>query len=89
MFPVKWKQAVEKLLLCHCEERFLRRGNLELIDFFNYEIASLRSQRRLKYFFNSLERREPLGSPGIPLADLARMFAPNHLDNLVQFLQKA
>ncbi len=32
----------------------MRRGNLELIDFFNYEIASLRSQRRLKYFFNSL-----------------------------------
>jgi len=32
----------------------LRRGNLELTDFFNYEIASLRSQRRLKYFFNSL-----------------------------------
>ena len=25
----------------------------------------------------------------IPLADLARMFAPDHLDNLVQFLQKA
>lgn len=32
----------------------MRRGNLELIDFFNYEIASLRSQRRLKCFFNSL-----------------------------------
>jgi len=38
----------------HCEERFLRRGNLEVIDFCKTEIASLRSQRRQKYFFNSL-----------------------------------
>src|SRR3990172_1171792 len=47
-------QAVEKHHLRHCEERFLRRGNPELIDFYECEIASLRSQRRLKDFFNSL-----------------------------------
>ena len=32
----------------------MRRGNPELIDFYECEIASLRSQRRLKDFFNSL-----------------------------------
>ena len=32
----------------------MRRGNLELIDLMNCEIASLCSQRRLKDFFNSL-----------------------------------
>jgi hypothetical protein len=32
----------------------LRRGNLEVIDFFKTEIASLRSQRRLKDFFSDL-----------------------------------
>jgi hypothetical protein len=37
-----------------CEEHFMRRGNLELVDLLNYEIASLRSQRRLKDFFNNL-----------------------------------
>jgi hypothetical protein len=31
-----------------------RGGNLELPDIFIYEIASLRSQRRLKDFFNNL-----------------------------------
>jgi len=45
-------QAVEKRRLRHCEERSSRRGNLELIDLSNREIASLRSQRRLKDFFN-------------------------------------
>jgi hypothetical protein len=42
---------------------FLRRGNLEVIDFFKTEIASLRSQRRLKDFFSDLlenyEERKP------------------------------
>jgi len=47
---VRSAQAVEKLLLCHCEERFSRRGNLERIDLFNGEIALFRSQRRLKDF---------------------------------------
>lgn len=46
--------VVEKHLTRHCEERFSRRGNLELIDLCNCEIASLRSQRRLKYFFNNM-----------------------------------
>jgi hypothetical protein len=35
----------------------LRRGNLEVIDFFKTEIASLRSQRRLKDFFSDLLRQ--------------------------------
>ena len=26
------EQFVEKVLYCHCEERFLRRGNLTVID---------------------------------------------------------
>ncbi len=36
----------------HCEEP--RRGNLEVIDILRTEIASLRSQRRLKGFFSIL-----------------------------------
>ena len=32
----------------------MRRGNLELVVLLNYEIASLRSQRQLKDFFNGL-----------------------------------
>jgi len=51
-----FKQVVEKYRLRHCEERFLRRGNLELIELFNCEIASLRSQRQPKDFFNNLLR---------------------------------
>jgi hypothetical protein len=47
-------QAAEKLSKCHCEERFLRRGNLEVTDLFKTEIASLRSQGRLKDFFGNL-----------------------------------
>jgi hypothetical protein len=47
-------QVAEKLSECHCEERFLRRGNLEVIDILGTEIASLRSQRRPKDFFSSL-----------------------------------
>jgi hypothetical protein len=39
-----------KIPVRHCEERFLRRGNPELLDISNGEIASLRSQRRLKVF---------------------------------------
>ena len=34
----------------------MRRGNRKLIVLLNYEIASLRSQRRLKDFFNNLLR---------------------------------
>jgi hypothetical protein len=34
-----WKSA-EKQTICHCEERFLRRGNLEVIDLIQTEIAS-------------------------------------------------
>jgi hypothetical protein len=49
---ITFLQAAEKLQNRHCEERFLRRGNLEVIDFFKTEIASLRSQRRLKDFFS-------------------------------------
>jgi len=48
------EQAVEKHQLRHCEERFSRRGNLELIDLIESEIASLRSQRQPEDFFNSL-----------------------------------
>jgi hypothetical protein len=48
------RQVAEKLTKCHCEERFSRRGNLEVIDFFKTEIASLRSQRRQKDFFSEL-----------------------------------
>jgi hypothetical protein len=44
---------------------------------------------RMNYRITGLTLCRPLRGPGIPLADLARMFAPNHLDNLVQFLQKA
>jgi hypothetical protein len=44
------KQAAEKLSRSHCEERFLRRGNLVVIDFVETEITSLRSQRRQKTF---------------------------------------
>ncbi len=47
-------RVAEKLSNCHCEERFLRRGNLEVIDILRTEIASLRSQRRLKDFFSIL-----------------------------------
>jgi hypothetical protein len=32
-------QAAEKLSRGHCEERFSRRGNLEVIDFVETEIA--------------------------------------------------
>jgi len=53
----------EKVLIGHCEERFLRRGNLEALNNLNYEFASLRSQRQQKYFFSGLlkleERKEP------------------------------
>jgi hypothetical protein len=31
--------------MCHCEERFLRRSNLSVIEMSNIGIASLRSQR--------------------------------------------
>jgi hypothetical protein len=41
-------------LACHCEERFLRRGNLEVLDILDYEFASLRSQRQQKDFFSGL-----------------------------------
>jgi hypothetical protein len=40
--------------LCHCEELFMRRGRFEVIDKIKTEIASYRSQRRLKFFFRSL-----------------------------------
>jgi len=33
---------------------FSRRGNLELIELMNYEIASLRSQRQRKTYLNNL-----------------------------------
>jgi hypothetical protein len=36
----------------------MRRGSLERFDLSNYEIASLRSQRRLKDFFNNLLNQE-------------------------------
>jgi hypothetical protein len=39
---------------CHCGELILRRGDLEVHDLSKTEIASLRSQRRLKNFSNSL-----------------------------------
>jgi hypothetical protein len=45
---LEWIPAAEKLSLCHCEERFSRRGNLEVIDLIKSEIASLRSQTLLK-----------------------------------------
>jgi hypothetical protein len=32
-------RVAEKLSKCHCEERFSRRGNLEVIDFVRTEIA--------------------------------------------------
>jgi hypothetical protein len=47
-------QDAEKLSQCHCEERFLRRGNPDVIDIFKTEIASLRSQRQLMDFFSDL-----------------------------------
>src|SRR3972149_6145787 len=47
-------QVAEKLSKCHCEERFSRRGNLEVIGFFKTEISSLCSQRRQKDFFSDL-----------------------------------
>jgi len=47
-------RPAEKPSRCHCEERFLRRSNLKLIDYMKSKIASLRSQRRQKDFFNSL-----------------------------------
>jgi hypothetical protein len=37
-----------------CEERFSRRGNLEVIDFVETEFASLRSHREQKDFSNDL-----------------------------------
>jgi hypothetical protein len=46
--------VADKPSKCHCEERFLRRGNLEFIEFFKTEIASPRSQRRLKDVFSDL-----------------------------------
>jgi len=52
-------QVAEKLSKRHCEERFSRRGNLEVIAFFKTEIASLRSQRRQKDFFSDLLEEEP------------------------------
>jgi hypothetical protein len=57
-------QFAEKVPNCHCEERFSRRGNLEVIDFDRTEIASLRSQRRLKDFFSGL-LDGITGSPGL------------------------
>jgi hypothetical protein len=47
-----------------------RGGNLELTDLFNNEIASLRSQRRLKDFFNSLINLPPPDFFDYHLADL-------------------
>jgi len=39
--------------------RFDGRGNLKVVDFINFEIASLRSQRQAKGFFDNLfVRRE-------------------------------
>jgi hypothetical protein len=38
---------------CQCEERFLRRGNLEVLDILDYEFASLRSQSQQKKTFSS------------------------------------
>jgi hypothetical protein len=32
-------EVVKSPHCCHCEERFMRRGNLELVDLLNYEIA--------------------------------------------------
>ncbi len=52
--------VTEKISKCHCEERFLRRGNLEVIDILRTEIASLRSQRRLKHFFSKLLRKKSI-----------------------------
>jgi hypothetical protein len=48
------EKVAAKLSKCHCEERFSRRGNLKVIDFFKTEIASLRSQRRQKDFISDL-----------------------------------
>ena len=50
----------------------MRRGNLEVIDFFKTEIASLRSQRRQKYFFSDL------------LISLARYLFPFPLDGIIR-----
>ncbi len=36
----------------------MRRGNLEVIDLFKNEIASLRSQRRLKTLFQQPAKKE-------------------------------
>jgi hypothetical protein len=46
------QQFDEKVINGHCEELFLRRGNLAVIDFLKNEIVSLRSQRRQKDFFS-------------------------------------
>jgi 23S rRNA (cytidine1920-2'-O)/16S rRNA (cytidine1409-2'-O)-methyltransferase len=51
---VSISQFAEKVLNCHCEERFLRRGNLEVLDILDYEFASLRSQRQQKDLFSGL-----------------------------------
>jgi hypothetical protein len=55
---VSISQFAEKVLNCHCEERFLRRGNLEVLDILDYEFASLRSQRQQKDFFSGLLDRD-------------------------------
>ena len=50
----------------HCEERFVRRGNLKVVGLLSdqiagfirsakFEIASLRSQRRLKDLFSDIK----------------------------------
>jgi len=49
------RQFAEEVLNCHCEERFSRRGSLEVvIDYQRTEIASLCSQKRQKDFFRDL-----------------------------------
>jgi hypothetical protein len=48
------KEGWIKETVCHCEERCLRRGNLEFANYFRTEIASLRSQRQQKDFFRDL-----------------------------------
>jgi hypothetical protein len=48
------QQFAEEVPICHCEERFSRRGNLEVLDILNYEFASLRSQRQQKDFYRGL-----------------------------------
>jgi hypothetical protein len=48
------EQAEEEVRNRHCEERFLRRSNLVILEILNDEFASLRSQRQQQDFFSGL-----------------------------------